>query len=378
MPLLLDGDDVLDGAVFGVARHLPRAQLPAEARPPEQVERRLVLLHLGRRDQGGEDDPGLAAVDDVVVLVAQVRAAVPERHRRGVGIGRADAEIGRAPVGAARLGAVGAPSLPDPVVALRRRCSASSACAASVSATGNRAGASPPSSSGIATSPRHHRRPAARGEEVGEVRLDGEARAGASRGRRWPRPWWRRCRAPGPRPTPPRGTARRSPRRSAEDLQPVALPDAGQAGVVGERLGQVVAEVPAQAEPVGDHPHELALGAQPLEEQDQLQLEEDDRVDRGPPDVRRRHPAPGRARSRDRASAPGAGRSESGGTRSSSDTGGSGPKARSFVPIMAGRSSGVAVKGRSGILSPERPFFNRLDSFLKQRPAPENARRAWC
>ena len=53
------------------------------ARPPEQVERRLVLLHLGRRDQGGEDDPGAAAIDDVVVLVAQVRAACP---RSGIGV----------------------------------------------------------------------------------------------------------------------------------------------------------------------------------------------------------------------------------------------------------------------------------------------------
>ena len=56
--------------------------------------------------------------------------------------------------------------------------------------------------------------------------------------------------------------------------------------MVGERLGQVVAEIPAQAQPVGDDPQQLALRAQPLEEQDQLQLEEDDRVDGGAPRVR--------------------------------------------------------------------------------------------
>ena len=83
--LPLDGGDVLDGAVLGVAGHLARPQLPAKARSPEQVERRLVLLHLGRGDQGGEDDPRPAAIDDVVVLVAQARAALPQRHRRGVG-----------------------------------------------------------------------------------------------------------------------------------------------------------------------------------------------------------------------------------------------------------------------------------------------------
>ena len=35
------------------------SKFPAEACPPEQVERWLVILHLGRRDQRGEDDPRL-------------------------------------------------------------------------------------------------------------------------------------------------------------------------------------------------------------------------------------------------------------------------------------------------------------------------------
>jgi hypothetical protein len=68
---------------------------------------------------------------------------------------------------------------------------------------------------------------------------------------------------------------------AAEDLQPVPLADAGQTGVVGKRLGQVVAEIPAQAEAVGNDAQQLPLRAQPLEKQDELQLEEDDRVDRG-------------------------------------------------------------------------------------------------
>ena len=72
---------------------------------------------------------------------------------------------------------------------------------------------------------------------------------------------------------------------AAEDAQPVPRADAREAGMVRQRFGQVVAEVPAQAEAVGDDAHQLALGAQPLEEQDQLELEEDDRVDRGPPQV---------------------------------------------------------------------------------------------
>ena len=68
---VLEGDDVLDGAVGRVAGHLVRAQLAPEADPPEQVPQRHVLHHVGRGHQRGEDDARLAAVDDVVVVVAQ-------------------------------------------------------------------------------------------------------------------------------------------------------------------------------------------------------------------------------------------------------------------------------------------------------------------
>jgi hypothetical protein len=40
--------------------------------------------------------------------------------------------------------------------------------------------------------------------------------------------------------------------------------------VIGQGLRQVVAEVPAQAEPVGHHLHQLPLGAESLKEEDQL------------------------------------------------------------------------------------------------------------
>ncbi len=64
------------------------------------------------------------------------------------------------------------------------------------------------------------------------------------------------------------------------DSQP--LPDAGQAGVVGQLLVQGVAEVPAVRQIEGGGFDQLALGADALEEQDELQLEEDHRVDTGP------------------------------------------------------------------------------------------------
>ena len=50
-PLVLDGGDVLDGAVLGVPGHLMRPQLPAEARAPQEIDGRLVLLHLRRGNQ---------------------------------------------------------------------------------------------------------------------------------------------------------------------------------------------------------------------------------------------------------------------------------------------------------------------------------------
>ena len=63
---------------------------------------------------------------------------------------------------------------------------------------------------------------------------------------------------------------------------PKPLPDAGQAGVVGQLLVQGVAEVPAMGQVEAGRLDELALGADALEEHHQLQLEEDDRVDAGP------------------------------------------------------------------------------------------------
>ena len=71
---VLDGDDVLDGAVLGIPRDLVGPDLPAEADPPQQIAHRLALHDVGRRHQGGEDDPALAAIDDVVVVVAEADA----------------------------------------------------------------------------------------------------------------------------------------------------------------------------------------------------------------------------------------------------------------------------------------------------------------
>ena len=42
-------------------------------------------------------------------------------------------------------------------------------------------------------------------------------------------------------------------------------------------------QVPSDTEPISRMAHQLAFGAKALEEHDQLQFEEDDRINRGPP-----------------------------------------------------------------------------------------------
>ena len=108
--------DVRNGPVLGVASHLPRPQLPAEARPPQQIEHRLVLHHLAGGHQHPHNDAAFAAIDDIVRLVAQMSSAALEAHRRGVGIGRADTQISSALVDATHLTLL-ATFLGDPVVA---------------------------------------------------------------------------------------------------------------------------------------------------------------------------------------------------------------------------------------------------------------------
>jgi hypothetical protein len=63
-----------------------------------------------------------------------------------------------------------------------------------------------------------------------------------------------------------------------EGGEAVALADARQTGMIRKRLAEIIADIPAQTEPVGRHPHQLALGANTFKEHDQLQFEEDNRI----------------------------------------------------------------------------------------------------
>ena len=66
-----------------------------------------------------------------------------------------------------------------------------------------------------------------------------------------------------------------------EDVDPKPLPNAGEAGVVGQVLVQRIAQILAVRQVQTRRRDELALGSNAFEEHHQLQLEEDDRVDGG-------------------------------------------------------------------------------------------------
>jgi hypothetical protein len=115
--LVFDTNDVLDRAVLRVAGDVARAHLPTESGTPEQVKRRLVVLHLCRGHEHGQDDPCLAAVDHRVVVVAEATTAAARSEWGGVRIRRAGTIVRGSSIGAAGLGAIGSPRVPDPIVA---------------------------------------------------------------------------------------------------------------------------------------------------------------------------------------------------------------------------------------------------------------------
>jgi hypothetical protein len=84
------GRDVLEGPIFGVAGHLSGMEPPPEACAKDEIKHRLVLDDLPWRHQHPHNDAALAAIDDVVYLVAQVGASTFEAHRRRIGVGGTD------------------------------------------------------------------------------------------------------------------------------------------------------------------------------------------------------------------------------------------------------------------------------------------------
>ena len=121
------------------------------------------------------------------------------------------------------------------------------------------------------------------GEEVGQMRLDGEPRLERGKGRIGGDLGRVEIQFLAPAQPGRQALLHDLLKEAPENVESIPLPDATETGVVGQRLGQVIAEIPAQAEPIGHHLHQLPLRAEALKEEDQLQFEEDDRVDAGAP-----------------------------------------------------------------------------------------------
>src|SRR5258708_26787487 len=69
-------------------------------------------------------------------------------------------------------------------------------------------------------------------------------------------------------------------KEATEEFDSIAGPNTCQTRMVWQWLSQVISQVPADAEPVGCHLHQLPFRTNSLKKHHQLQLEEDHRVDR--------------------------------------------------------------------------------------------------
>ena len=71
---------------IGVARHKAGPHFPAKASAKDQVAHGLVVHHFRWSHQHLENDPGFAAIDDRVHVLAQVDASILQAHRRRIRI----------------------------------------------------------------------------------------------------------------------------------------------------------------------------------------------------------------------------------------------------------------------------------------------------
>src|SRR5439155_6437717 len=67
-------------------------------------------------------------------------------------------------------------------------------------------------------------------------------------------------------------------KEATEQLDAIALTNTRETRMVGQRLIQIVADVPAHAEPISSKLHQESFRANVVEEHHQLQLEEDHRI----------------------------------------------------------------------------------------------------
>ena len=101
-------------------------ELPTEAGPPQEIEHRLVLHHIGRSDEHAHNDARLAAIDDIMIVIAQPGAPTLQAHWRGIRIRRARHQCGGALIPLMRwplwIQACFVQQLPSGAVLLAKRC----------------------------------------------------------------------------------------------------------------------------------------------------------------------------------------------------------------------------------------------------------------
>ena len=223
------------------------------------VEQDLVLGDIARRREAVEDDPGFTAVDQIVVLVPEHGAPVPHGHGGRVRIGAADLAGGEAAIGpsgqAVRVQATRLEQIPPSRAVSRRRIGLVWDGVALKEGDHLVAHDFP--------QPGHERIQGSVARDAGRVGQDLLA------------------------PDEARLLAKVDDvlEEAAEDVETEALADAGEAGGVGQRLIQAVAQIPADAEAIRGQGEELALGTDALEEHHQIELKEHHRVDGRPAPV---------------------------------------------------------------------------------------------
>src|SRR6266446_1178148 len=303
--LVFKRDDIVSG-------RLTRPQFPAEAGTPQQIEHRLVFHNLRGSYQHGHDNPRLASIHHIVGVVAQMASLPFGGHDGGIWVGRTDHEVGHAPIGSPNDLPIWFSHPEGPVmtllICLRQLLSESIF-------NENRKwdGGSNP---GFADrggrrwylarwhflfTDRLWRRGSSFacgegwlcisstlwpffpfcGEESSQMFLDRKARLD------------RLHRGIGihfgsvnielfsPDQLLLLALLHNGLKEATEDIDSIALTNTGQTGMIGQWLAQIVSDVPSDAEPICCVPHQLPFGAYPLEEHHELQLEEDDGINRG-------------------------------------------------------------------------------------------------
>src|SRR6266702_5771370 len=274
---ILNGLNNVERSIGCIPSHLMRAKLPAKLRAPEQIEHRLVFHHLRRRHQDVENDPFLASVHHVMSMISQMKSLPFGGHDRRVGIGCAHAVIRNPPITAMRLFTVGASPFFNPVMAMSIGCGYVFSLSLRQRSRQQRWGLFLRggffSHLGALLFIFSRKQLRQMGFDC-KTWCDGlHGSIGLHFGRI-------EIQILAPDQLGLAALFDNRFKKAPKDGQAKPLADASETGMVGQRLIQIIPDVPSHTQPICDLAHEQALGADIFKEHDQLQLEEHDWVNR--------------------------------------------------------------------------------------------------